>query len=147
MRYIKYLIEFLFVIIFFALFKILGPNNSSDLGGKLFEKIGHIFRPKKLIHSNIKRAIPDINSKNLKKITKLMWNNYGRIFAEYIFIKEFRFGKLSSNIKIEGQEIINEIIKLDKQVVFISGHLSNFELMAMHLEKSGVKLCNLSSIK
>ena len=69
-----------------------------------------------------------------------MWNNYGRIFAEYIFIKEFRFGKLSSNIKIEGQEIINEIIKLDKQVVFISGHLSNFELMAMHLEKSGVKL-------
>ena len=140
MRYIKYLIEFLFVIIFFALFKILGPNNSSDLGGKLFEKIGHIFRPKKLIHSNIKRAIPDINSKNLKKITKLMWNNYGRIFAEYIFIKEFRFGKLSSNIKIEGQEIINEIIKLDKQVVFISGHLSNFELMAMHLEKSGVKL-------
>ena len=140
MRYIKYLIEFLFVIIFFALFKILGPNNSSDLGGKLFEKIGHIFRSKKLIHSNIKRAIPDINSKNLKKITKLMWNNYGRIFAEYIFIKEFRFGKLSSNIKIEGQEIINEIIKLDKQVVFISGHLSNFELMAMHLEKSGVKL-------
>ena len=140
MRYIKYLIEFLFVIIFFALFKILGPNNSSDLGGKLFEKIGHIFRPKKLIHSNIKRAIPDINSKNLKKITKLMWNNYGKIFAEYIFIKEFRFGKLSSNIKIEGQEIINEIIKLDKQVVFISGHLSNFELMAMHLEKSGVKL-------
>ena len=140
MRYIKYLIEFLFVIIFFALFKILGPNNSSNLGGTLFEKIGHIFRPKKLIHSNIKRAIPDINSKNLKKITKLMWNNYGRIFAEYIFIKEFRFGKLSSNIKIEGQEIINEIIKLDKQVVFISGHLSNFELMAMHLEKSGVKL-------
>ena len=140
MRYIKYLIEFLFVIIFFALFKILGPNNSSDLGGTLFEKIGHIFRPKKLIHSNIKRAIPDINSKNLKKITKLMWNNYGRIFAEYIFLKEFRFGKLSSNIKIEGQEIINEIIKLDKQVVFISGHLSNFELMAMHLEKSGVKL-------
>ena len=140
MRYIKYLIEFLFVIIFFALFKILGPNNSSNLGGTLFEKIGHIFRPKKLIHSNIKRAIPDINSKNLKKITKLMWNNYGRIFAEYIFLKEFRFGKLSSNIKIEGQEIINEIIKLDKQVVFISGHLSNFELMAMHLEKSGVKL-------
>ncbi len=140
MRYIKYLIEFLFVIIFFALFKILGPNNSSDLSGKIFEKIGHIFRSKKLIHSNIKRAIPDISSKNLKKITKLMWNNYGRIFAEYIFIKEFRFGRLSSNIKIEGQEIINEIIKLDKQVVFISGHLSNFELMAMHLEKSGVKL-------
>tara|TARA_Y100000591_G_scaffold333293_1_gene375410 strand:- start:2960 stop:3820 length:861 start_codon:yes stop_codon:yes gene_type:complete len=141
MKYVKYLIEFLFVIIFFALFKILGPNNSSNLSGKLFEKIGHIFRPKKLIHSNIKRAFPNISLVNLEKMTQLMWNNYGRIFAEYIFIKEFRSGKLNSNINIEGQEILSEMIKLDKQVVFVSGHMSNFELMAMHLEKSGVKLC------
>ena len=76
-----------------------------------------------------------------------MWNNYGRIFAEYIFIKEFRFGKLSSNIKIEGQEIINEIIKLDKQVVFISGHLSNFELINASRKIRSKAFCNLSSIK
>tara|TARA_Y100000817_G_C16665738_1_gene459211 strand:- start:112 stop:759 length:648 start_codon:yes stop_codon:yes gene_type:complete len=69
-----------------------------------------------------------------------MWNNYGRVFAEYIFIKEFRSGKLSSNIQIEGQEILEEIVKYNKQVVFVSGHLSNFELMAMHLEKTGIKL-------
>ena len=68
-----------------------------------------------------------------------MWNNYGRIFAEYMFIKDFRFGKLIKNIEIEGQEILDENKKNNKQVVFISGHLSNFELMAMHLEKSGIK--------
>ena len=70
-----------------------------------------------------------------------MWNNYGRIFAEYIFIKDFRSGKLSSNVEIEGQSIIEEIKNSNQQVVFISGHLSNFELMAMHLEKSGINLC------
>ena len=42
-----------------------------------------------------------------------MWNNYGRVFAEYMFIKDFRAEKLASNIKIEGQEILNEI-KEDK---------------------------------
>jgi len=69
-----------------------------------------------------------------------MWNNYGRIFAEYIFIKSFRNGKLNSRISIEGQDILEEIKRLNQQVVFISGHFSNFELMAMHLEKVGIKL-------
>ena len=40
-----------------------------------------------------------------------MWNNYGRIFAEYMFIKDFRFGKFKSNIEIDGQEILDEIKK------------------------------------
>ena len=69
-----------------------------------------------------------------------MWNNYGRVFAEYIFIKDFRIGKLSSKIEISGQEILNEMISHNKQAVFVSGHLGNFELMAMHLEKAGIKL-------
>ena len=32
------------------------------------------------------------------------------------------------------------IINQKKQVVFISGHMGNFELMAMYLEKTGIKL-------
>ena len=58
-----------------------------------------------------------------------------------MFIKDFRDGKLVSNIEVNGQENLDEIKKLNKQVIFISGHFSNFELMAMHLEKSGINLC------
>ena len=140
MKIIKYFFEYTFAIISFSLFKILGLKISSKLSGKIFEKIGPMFRSRKIIHSNIKRAFPNIDKQNLNKITNSMWNNYGRIFAEYIFIKDFREGKFNSNIIIEGQEIIEDLIKNEKQVVFISGHLANFELMAMHLEKSGIKL-------
>ena len=140
MKIVKYFFQFLFFIIFFFLFKILGFKISSAIGGKLFEMIGPIFRSKKLIDTNIKKALPNINSEDLKKTTRLMWNNYGRIFAEYVFIKSFRNGKLNSRISIEGQDILEEIKKLNQQVVFISGHFSNFELMAMHLEKVGIKL-------
>ena len=140
MKIVKYFFQFLFFIIFFFLFKILGFKISSSIGGKLFEIIGPIFRSKKLIDTNIKKAVPNINSEDLKKTTRLMWNNYGRIFAEYVFIKSFRNGKLNSRISIEGQDILEEIKKLNQQVVFISGHFSNFELMAMHLEKVGIKL-------
>jgi len=143
MKYIKYFFQFLFVIMFFSLFKILGFKISSYIGGKLFEIIGPLFRSKSLIHSNIKKVFPKIDQENLNRITKEMWNNYGRIFAEYMFIKDFRTGKLGSKIEIEGQEILDKVKKLNKPVVFISGHFGNFELMAMHIEKVGI---NLSAI-
>ena len=143
MKYIKYFIQFFLTILCFLIFKILGPNLSSDLSGKIFELIGPFFRSKQIIHSNIKRGITKINSKDLENITRLMWNNYGRIFAEYMFIKNFRYGKLATKIQIEGQEILDQIKKNEKQVVFVSGHFSNFELMAMYLEKTGIRLSTI----
>ena len=140
MKLIKYFFQFLFIIFFFSLFKIFGFKISSKIGGKLFEIIGPIFRSKKLIHTNIKKAFPKNNSVEIKKLTKLMWNNYGRVFAEYMFIKDFRFEKIDSKIEIIGQEVLDEIKKSNKPVVFISGHFSNFELMAMQIEKAGIEL-------
>ena len=141
MKYLSYFIQFIFTIISFVVFKILGANLASNLSGKIFEKIGPFFRSKKIIYSNIKRAIPNIENKELRKISSLMWNNYGRVFAEFMFMKDFRTGKLAQNIEINGMSILEKIKSNKEQVVFISGHLSNFELMAMYLEKSGINLC------
>ena len=140
MKLIKYFFQFVFVFLFFLIFKILGPKLSSFISGKIFEIIGPLFRSKKIIELNIQRAIPNIDNNKLKKIKNSMWNNYGRVFAEYVFMKDFRSGRLSNNIKIQGYEILKEINKKNKQVIFISGHFGNFELMAMHLDKSGIKL-------
>ena len=143
MKNVKYFIQFCLIIFSFLIFKILGPNLSSKLSGKIFELIGPFFRSKQIIYSNIKRGVPDISSENLKNITRMMWNNYGRLFAEYMFIKDFRYGKLKNKIQVEGQEILNEIKRSEKKVIFISGHFSNFELMAMYLEKTGIKLSTI----
>ena len=141
MKYIKYFFQFLVICIFFTIFKILGSKLSSRLSGKIFEKIGPYFRSAEIIRRNILRVFPNINSTELNIIKSDMWNNYGRVFAEYMFIKDYRLGKLSSKVEVEGQEIIEKIKNENKQVVFVSGHFANFELMAMHLEKSGIKLC------
>ena len=140
MKNIKYFTQFSLIVLSFIIFKILGIKFSSFLSGKIFEIIGPFFRSKKIIDTNIKKAFPNKSPEEIKKISKSMWNNYGRIFAEYIFIKDFRSGKLASNIKIDGEEILKEINQSKKQVIFISGHLANFELMAMCIEKSGIKL-------
>tara|TARA_B100000989_G_scaffold136303_1_gene101264 strand:- start:175 stop:1035 length:861 start_codon:yes stop_codon:yes gene_type:complete len=143
MKYIKYFIQFLFAILSYVIFKILGPSLSSKLSGKIFKLIGPFFRPKNIIHTNIKRGIPNISSEKLDRITSLMWNNYGNVFAEFMFLKNFRYGNLSSKIQVDGQDILDEIKKTNKQVVFISGHFCNFELMAMYLEKTGINLATI----
>ena len=142
MKKIKYFFEFLFISFLFIIYKILGLKNSSYISGKLFETLGPI-TTKKLIKSNIQRAIPKIDSLEVEDVIKNMWNNYGRTLSEYMFLKGFRNNQFKSNINIVGNEIL-EKIKLEKNpVIFISGHFSNFELMAMEIEKSGV---NLSAI-
>ena len=140
MNKIKYFFQFIIIILIFSIFKILGLKISSFIGGKLFQIIGPIFRSKKLIQKNIKRVFPDIDQINLNKITASMWNNYGRVFAEYMFIKKFRYQKENENIIIEGKEILKDIKRNNQKVVFISGHFSNFELMAMEIEKAGINL-------
>ena len=69
-----------------------------------------------------------------------MWENYGRILSEYMFIKNFRNSKYKKFLTIEGQKILNELKDSKEPVVFISGHFNNFELMAMQIEKSGINL-------
>ena len=140
MNKFKYFFQFIIIILLFLLFKILGLNLSSYLGGKLFEFFGPFFRSKKIIYSNINKAFTNISEVKIKNITRKMWNNYGRVFAEYMFIKKFRTEYFDSNISINGKEILNKIKSENKPVIFISGHFANFELMAMVLEKSGIKL-------
>jgi len=140
MRNIKYFFQFLLIVPLFVIFKLIGLNLASFIGGKLFEIIGPLFRSEKIIHSNIKKAFPNLNSKEINKITKQMWNNYGRVFSEYMFIKNYRNKLFDTHITIRGIEILREIKKNNKPVIFISGHFSNFELMAMALEKHEIKL-------
>ena len=140
MSKLKYLIQFILIILFLFIFRILGLKAASSIGGKIFQIIGPIFRSKRLIQSNIKKVFPEIESVQLNKITSSMWNNYGRVFAEYVFMKNFRNNQLNDNIKIIGNDILEEIKKNNQKVIFVSGHFSNFELMAMQIEKAGIKL-------
>ena len=140
MKKIKYFVEFLIIIFLLVIFKILGFKLASSLGGLIGRSVGPLFRSKKKILSNISKALPEIEEKNTELIVKKMWENYGRILSEYMFIKNFRNSKYKKFLTIEGQEILNELKDSKEPVVFISGHFNNFELMAMQIEKSGINL-------
>ena len=138
MKKIAYFFEFILIKILFILFLLIGYRLSSNLGFFIGRTIGPIFRSKKKIIQNLEKA--NIQHPNLSKIASNVLGNYGRIFAEYNYLKKFRNDELKKYISIDGLEHLENLKKQNKKAVFISGHFNNFELMAMEIEKAGINL-------
>jgi len=140
MKIIKYFFEFIGVISLFSIFKIIGLKNASNLGDLLGRVFGPLFRSKNITKQNIKIGLGEINEKDETEIINGMWSNIGRTFAEYPFLKDFKYNNTNfDHIKINGIDYLDEIKKNNRPTIFYSGHFANFELMAMELDKFGIK--------
>ena len=142
MKSIRYFFEYILIVILLSIFKLLGYRFASELGYLLGKTFGPFFRSKKIIKDNLIKFDKSLTPERILEISKEMWGNYGRILSEYPFISNFRKGELDKYIQIKNLEKL-EKIKTGQPVVFISAHFSNFELMALVIEKAGV---NLSAI-
>jgi len=140
MKIFKYFIQFTVVLSLFATFRIIGLQSASFMGSCLAKILGPLFRSKKIIEKNLKICFKKIDQKEIKKISLGMWDNIGRTFSEYVFLKNFQ--KNHNNlIKLSGTEYLDEIKNSNKPVVFVSGHFSNFELLGTKLNQYGIRFC------
>ena len=140
MKIIKYFFEFISIISLFCIFRIIGLSNASYLGSIMGRVIGPLFRSKNIIKQNIKNGLGEVDKKRETEIINGMWSNIGSTFAEYVFLKDFKFNKTNfDHIKINGTNYLNEIKNNNEPAIFYSGHFANFELMAMELYKFGIK--------
>ena len=135
MKHFYHITQFILITFLFSIFRLIGFKNSSNFGFFIGKTFGPIFRSKSLIIKNLKKA--NIEG-DFEKIATNVLGNYGRIFAEYVHLKNFKNEKLSKHISIEGREHLDHIKKNKKKVIFVSGHFNNFELMAMQIEKEGI---------
>jgi KDO2-lipid IV(A) lauroyltransferase len=139
MKKIIYFIEFLLVKFLLIICEIIGYKLASNFGFFIGKNFGNFFRKKKSIIENLYKSKIVIKISDNQFANNVL-GNYGRILAEYPFLKDFRKNKLEQFIKIDGIENLNKIKNNNKPVVFISGHFNNFELMAMQIEKNGINL-------
>jgi KDO2-lipid IV(A) lauroyltransferase len=140
MKKVNYFLQFIFIVSLFFIYRLFGLKISLKISAKIFLVFGSIFRSKKICKKNILLAFPKISEDDMDNIIKNMWINYGKIFAEYVFIKNFRNTNKVDFISIENKNQLIKIKKAKEPVIFISGHFNNFELMAMTIEKFGIDL-------
>ncbi len=141
MKIIRYFLEFILVIFFFLVFKIIGLKLSSDLGEIIGKYFGPLFRKRTIAKKNILIAFPNFNEKSINEMIDRMWKNIGRIFGEYIHINKFSIIDNSKKKIVFTNRNDAEILKKNnKPIVFFSGHFANFELMAKCLQELGFNI-------
>jgi KDO2-lipid IV(A) lauroyltransferase len=141
MKIIRYFLEFILVIFFFLVFKIIGLKLSSDLGEIIGKYFGPLFRKRTIAKKNILIAFPDFNEKSINEMIDGMWKNIGRIFGEYIHINKFSIiDNNNKKIVFTNRNNVEILKKNNKLIVFFSGHFANFELMAKCLRELGFNI-------
>jgi len=137
----KYFFEAIFIYSFFIISKLIGLTLSRKLFSFVFRKIGPIIRSNNIINKNLLKLKSKLSDKFKRDLIEKIWSNYGITFIEYIFLKKFR--NYNTHINIIGEEILNNISKNNKPVIFVSGHFANFELMSMEITKKKIKLATI----
>ncbi len=141
MKKIIYFLQSLIIYSFFLISKLIGLKLSRLVFSFIFIKIGNFFKSKKIIINNLEKIDTNLNDTEKENLIKKMWSNYGKTFIEYVHLNLFK--KRSNHIKIKNKEILDEVNKSNKPVVFISGHFANYELMSMELTKANIKLATI----
>lgn len=137
MKKTRYAIEAALVYFAFGIFKILGPRGASAFGGWIGRTVGpHLGATKKAL-TNIRAALPDTDDAQQHIIIRDMWDNLGRVMAEYPHLKTIA----RRNIDITGLE---NVPRDGTPFVFITAHAANWEVphIALFLQ-AGIR-CNIT---
>ena len=138
---IFYFFQSVFIYLFYLLSKIIGLKLSRMFFSLIFRMVGNLFKSKNIVFDNLERIKPGISKSDKEKIINHMWSNYGKTFIEYIYLSSFK--KKTNHISIKNKKVIDEILKENKPVIFVSGHFANYELMSMELTRANIKLATI----
>ena len=125
MKKIRYFFEALSLYLVFAIFKCLSPKTASNLGGWVGRNVGPRLAASRKAHKHLRMAMPEVSDERANEIVSGMWENLGRVIAEYPHLEKISL----NNVSVENEERLLSLLKKeDEPLVFIGGHLSNWEV-------------------
>ena len=121
---------------FIGLMRVLGVERASALGGWLLKTLGPRTGTHRTVTRNLRIAFPDMPADEREALAIAAWEQTGRTFAETAVMDQLTLA--SGRVEVVGMERLHAIRDSGRPVVFVSGHLANFELMAAAILASGV---------
>ena len=108
----------------------------SDFGAWLFRSIGPLTGAHRVAECNLRIVFPHADDAEIKTHLRAQWTELGRSLAEFAIVD--RIVADSGRLSVSGEALLGAIAAGDGPVVFVSGHFSNFELMAAAMVRAGV---------
>jgi len=118
-------------------FRALPLEAASSLGGFVLRKLGPLTSAHRTAERNTRIAFPDMPEAERKALLDAQWDNLGRLTSEFQLMHKLT--PSSGRIEIVGGEKLRAVAESGKPAVLISGHFSNFEIMAAVIVHLGVK--------
>jgi KDO2-lipid IV(A) lauroyltransferase len=140
-REIKHVLEAALICLLCGMFYILPPQTASNFGGALGRGIGKMVGVSGRIRRQLDESLPEKSAAEKKEILRQMWDNLGRVAAEYTHLEKFL--KHPEWVTIEGFEHIEKARAQGRPVIMLSGHYANWEIGVMICAMRGVPLASV----
>jgi KDO2-lipid IV(A) lauroyltransferase len=127
--------------LFIGLVRLLGVDAASAFGGWLGRTAGPLSGAHKVATRNLKLAFPEKDDAWRAAMLKAQWDGLGRTFAEFPLMDKIL--PSTGRVEVVNQERLFQIAAEKIPVVFVSGHLSNWEVMPAAIVDSGV-ICEMT---
>lgn len=127
----------------FGLFRLLPLDAASAVGGFLGRLVGPRLGVTKRAAINLRRALPELDATAARRVMRGMWDNLGRVIAEYPHLAEFKVYAGDGRIEFVGDDIIEPILATGKSAIFISAHYGNWEIATMAATQRGLDVAEI----
>jgi KDO2-lipid IV(A) lauroyltransferase len=123
---------------FMGLFRILGLETASHLGGWIGRNLFSLLPPDRVARANLAAAFPEKTLLERNQIRRSMWDNLGRVVGEYPHLA--RFSPKGEDPRITYSLPTGMTLDGLKQqpVIFLSAHLGNWETLPILASQVGL---------
>ncbi len=139
MKRLRYRIEALALRVAFALLGWLPVDAASNLGGFLGRNIGPRLAVSARARRNLRLAFPGIGAAEMARIVAGMWDNLGRVAAEYPHIGEIAAPE-SGRIDWVDTAPVRAMRDPGTAGILVSAHLANWEVMTAAAIRRGLDM-------
>jgi KDO2-lipid IV(A) lauroyltransferase len=139
-RRVRYLFEGLGAILAYGFFAALPLPAASAVGGFLGRAIGPRVGATKRARINLRRAMPELGAAEIERVIRGMWDNLGRVIAEYPHLGKFRVYDPNGDVETVG--MIRRLKEAppgpDQHYIFWSAHYGNWEIATLGVTQAGL---------
>ncbi len=127
-------------IMVYSLMRVLPIDLASAIGGWL----GRVFGPHLPVSAravrNLTNAFPEKSPAEIAAIVRGMWDNLGRVAAEYPHLSKINVYDPKGRVQVTGAEYVDLLREDDHAGIFFSGHIANWEIVPLAATQRGVPL-------
>src|SRR6476646_3692892 len=127
----------------FGVFDSLPLDRASALGAALARRTGPVLGVCKLARLNISRAFPELSQTEIRRIVTGMWDNHGRVAAEYPHLRRISVFEPGGRVETHGFEHIDRAVAAGRRMIVFSGHIANWEIGMLAGAQHGITVAQI----